>query len=202
MKIVVSVNELAGETQAVIDNMRRTKAPVMIGEADEPVAVLLSLDEYERLQRQAQQAVATEATQPIAATQPAPSETAAVARPAPAEAMPAPAEVVPAAQQSDIAQRTAAAIQADRAAPAEPKVVSQRPTTLQPDPTLAAPLRSPRPTKPLPKPPRPLDTPRTRPQFSLAAIPGGWQTIALVVGMLALGLIGFALIVNAFGGGG
>jgi PHD/YefM family antitoxin component YafN of YafNO toxin-antitoxin module len=189
MKIVVSVNELASETQAVIDNMRRSKAPVMIGEGDQPVAVLLSLDEYERLQRQAQKPVATEATQPIAATQPAP-----------AEAMPAPAEVAPVAQPSDIAQRTAAAIQADRAAPAEPKVVSQRPTTLQPDPTLAAPLRSPRPTKPLPKPPRPLDTPRTRSQFSLAAIPGGWQTIALVAGMLALGLIGFALIVNAFGG--
>ena len=199
MKIVVTVNELAGETQAVIDNMRRSKAPVMIGEADRPVAVLLSLDEYERLQRQAQQAIVTEATQPIAATQPAPAETA-VARPVTAEVMPAPAEVVPAAQQSDIVQRTAAAIQADRAAPAEPKVVSQRPTALQPDPTLAAPLRSPRPTKPLPKPPRPLDTPRTRPQFNLAAIPGGWQTIALVVGMLALGVIGFALIVNAFGG--
>jgi hypothetical protein len=36
--------------------------------------------------------------------------------------------------------------------------------------------------------------------LSLASIPGGWQTVALVAGMLALGLVGFALIVGAVGG--
>jgi PHD/YefM family antitoxin component YafN of YafNO toxin-antitoxin module len=228
MKIVVSVNELATETQVVIDNMRRSKAPVMIGDADKPLAVLISLEEYERLQRQAQSAAASEPTQPVAATVAMPAakssngeavagaKQAAPAAPRP----PTPAEVIPAAQHSDIAQRAAAAIQANR--PSQPaQVVSQRQTTLQPDPTLsttarpaaapattrapdgnnrAAAMRSPRLTKPLPKPPRPLDLPKPRLQLSLASIPGGWQTIALVVGMLALGIIGFALIVSAFGG--
>ncbi|HLF29264.1 MAG TPA: type II toxin-antitoxin system prevent-host-death family antitoxin [Anaerolineae bacterium] len=206
MKIVVSVNELATETQLVIDNMRRSKAPVIIGEVDKPVAVLISLEEYERLQQQTQPAAPSEATQPSLATAPQPVTPMppapdAVAPPAP-QLMPA--EAVPAAQSSDIAQRAAATIQADRAAVPAAKAAAPRPNTPQPDSApnaeRTAALRSPRVTKQLPKPPRPLEVPRPRAQFNLAAIPGGWQTLALVVGMLALGLIGFALIVNALGG--
>ena len=203
MKIVVSVNELSTETQMVIDNMRRSHAPVLIGDPNKPMAVLLSLEEYERLLRETQKAAALETTQPIARPAAAAPE-----RPAIAEGMPvtqpAAAEVIPAAQHSDIVQRTAAAIQADRTPPPEPKIVSQRQTTLQPDPTLPAsrpaPLRNARPSKSLPKPPRPLQTPNPHRQVSLAAIPGGWQTIALAIGVLALGVLGFALIVNAIGG--
>ncbi|MGH2592928.1 MAG: type II toxin-antitoxin system Phd/YefM family antitoxin [Anaerolineae bacterium] len=206
MKIVVSVNELATETQMVIDNMRRSNAPVLIGDPNKPMAVLLSLEEYERLLRQTQKATALETTQPVVPP-PAPTP-AAPKQPAAAEAIPAPqptlAEVIPVTQHSDIAQRTAAAIQGDRSAPPEPKVVSQRPTTLQPDPTSAADRataqRGMRLAKPLPKPPRPLEMPKPRRELSLAAIPGGWQTIALVIGVLVLGILGFALIVNAIGG--
>lgn len=203
MKIVVSVHELSTETQAVIDNMQRSKAPVLIGDPNRPMAVLLSLDEYDRLLRQSQKAAAParDATQPAAEPQPASDEVTVAARPV---APPPQADVVPAAQHSDIAQRTAAAIQADRSTPAQPQVVSQRESTLPaaPAPTAkrAPSLRGPRLTKPLPKPPRPLQAPRPRMQLNPSAIPGGWQTIALVVGMLVLGVIGFALIVSAFNG--
>ncbi|HEY4688024.1 MAG TPA: type II toxin-antitoxin system Phd/YefM family antitoxin [Anaerolineae bacterium] len=205
MKIVVSVYELSTETQMIIDNMRRSKAPVLIGDPNKPMAVLLSLEEYDRLLRDSHKSVAVEATQPVA--QPEPVE--AVAAPKPdgdVSRQPAPVEVVPANRHSDIAQRTAAAIHADRAPAAEPPVVSQRQNAMQPDPTLATmkrvaePPRAPRLTKPLPKPPRPLDTPKPRMQFNLSAIPGGWQTVALVLGMLALGIFGFVLIVSAFNG--
>jgi hypothetical protein len=83
-------------------------------------------------------------------------------------------------------------------------MVSQRSTTMQADPTIAGRVaipKNPRLTRPLPKPPRPLQPPRSsRPRFSVSSIPGGWQTIALVVGVLALGIVGFTLIVKAFGG--
>ncbi|MGH2594074.1 MAG: type II toxin-antitoxin system Phd/YefM family antitoxin [Anaerolineae bacterium] len=207
MKIVVSVNELATETQVVIDNMRRSKAPVMIGDADKPVAVLLSMEEYERLQRQAQAAASPEMTQPIAPPAPtaaAPKEPSPVAAP-PAPEPAAPAEVASALQPSHIAQRTAAAIESDRTSP-EPKAVSPRQATMQPAPAPAADrtaaLRNMRLSRPLPKPPRPLQPPSPRRQLSLSpeAIPGGWQTIALIVGVLVLGIVGFALIVNALSG--
>jgi len=221
MKIIVSVNELSAETQVVIDNMRRSKAPVLIGDAGQPQAVLLSYEEYQRLQSQAQAASTT------AAQTPAPTPAPAPARPAPAvpEATqpvasgpaelpavakePAAAEVVPADAQSEIARRTAAAIQADRDTPAEPKVVSQRVTTLQPDPALAAKPgaalpRAARLTRPvpkgLPKPPRPLETPKSQVSSPLSAILSNWQTLLLVAGVLILGIVGFVLIVNAFGG--
>lgn len=223
MKIVVSVNELSAETQTVIDNARRSKAPVMIGDADQPQAVLISFEEYRRLQAQMQAPAPPPASvvQPVA-PMPAPpprsepvaevtqpinlpiDSTAAVSKPA------ASAEVVPAEDHSDVARRTAAAVQADRAAMPEPKIVSQRPTVLQPDPALvarpapgAAPQRAARLTKPMPKglprPPRPLNTPRPRGQV-LASLRGNWQTIVLVLGVVVLGLVGFMLIVNAFGG--
>lgn len=195
MKIVVSVNELATETQLIIDNMRRSNAPVFIGDSNKPTAVLLSPEEYERLRRQAQPAAAPETTQPIA--------------PPPAvEAIPTPppvtAEVSSAAQNGSLAQRAAAAVQADRLPP-EPKTVSQRPPAPQPASLSSAdrpaPPRSGRLSKPpLPKPPAPLQAPRPRRELSIAAIPGGWQTVALVAGVLALGILGFALIVNALGG--
>ncbi len=200
MKIVVSVHELSTETQLVIDNMRRSDAPVLIGDPNKPTAVLLSLEEYERLLRESQKLAENAAPQPAAveaATTPIP-----VAASAPQQ--PAQAEVVPASKHSDIAQRTATAVQADRSATSEPRVVSQRASTLQPDPTLAAKpktsLRGPRLTRPLPKPPGPLQAPKPRLRLSPSAIPGGWQTIAMVVGMLALGVVGFALIVSALGG--
>jgi len=222
MKIVVSVHELATETQLVIDNMRRSNAPVLIGDPNKPVAVLIALEEYDRLLRVAQKASA--AAVPVAAaapvldtTQPLPSATPVVAAteaappaPAPVEAPaetagPAQVGVFPASQPANLAQRAAAAIQANPAAPPQPKVVSQRSTTAQPDPALAAgrtgPARGLRLTRPLPRPPQPLKTPRARPQLSLASIPGGWQTVALIAGMLALGVVGFALIVRAVGGG-
>ncbi|HET7089563.1 MAG TPA: type II toxin-antitoxin system Phd/YefM family antitoxin [Anaerolineae bacterium] len=215
MKIVVSVHELATETQLVIDNMRRSNAPVLIGDPNKPVAVLIALEEYDRLLREAQKASAAAAaaasagaaapvrdtTQPLPASKPAMAE--AEASPA-APVRPAHAEVLPASQPANIVQRAAAAIQANPAAPAQPKVVSQRGTTLQPDPTLAAGRAAPalrsRLSKPLPRPPQPLRTPRSRPQLSLASIPGGWQTVALIAGMLALGIVGFALIIGAVGG--
>jgi PHD/YefM family antitoxin component YafN of YafNO toxin-antitoxin module len=227
MKIVVSVHELATETQLVIDNMQRSNAPVLIGDPNKPVAVLIALEEYDRLLREEQKASAAAAaavsaaaaapvldtTQPLPASKPvAAGREAAPTAPVPAEAPAATkgsapaaqAEVLPASQPANIAQRAAAAVQANPAAPAQPKVVSQRSTTLQPDPALAtgraAPARSLRLTKPLPRPPQPLKPPRSRPQLSLASIPGGWQTVALVVGMLALGIVGFALIVGAVGG--
>jgi PHD/YefM family antitoxin component YafN of YafNO toxin-antitoxin module len=221
MKIVVSVHELSTETQLVIDNMSRSGAPVLIGDPNKPMAVLLSLDEYNRLLRLSQKAAsvesaaaaspppAVEASRKAAAaevTQPV-NQPAAVSQfagqPAPAPKEPVPAEVVPATQHSDIAQRTAAAIQADRSVTAEPKVVSQRQNTLQPDAGHTAgraAIRSPRLTKPLPKPPRPLEVRRSRPQFSLAAVPGGWQTIALILGIFTLGVIGLALLVSALSG--
>jgi len=198
MKIVVSVNELSTETQLVIDNMRRSGAPVLIGDPNKPAAVLLSLEEYERLLRDSQKAAQN--------AQPRPSAEATVAaKPVtPAAAQTAQADVVPATQHSDIAQRTATAIQADRSATSEPRVVSQRASAMQPDPTLepkrGPTLRGPRLTRPLPKPPGPLQTPKPRMQLSPSAIPGGWQTIALVVGMLVLGIVGFALVVSALGG--
>ena len=224
MKIVVSVNELSAETQVVIDNMRRSKAPVLIGDASQPQAVLLSYEEYQRLQSQAQAASAVGA-QPVAPT-PVPTPAPAPEMPVMAEPQatqpiapsaetlvtpkePAAAEVVPAEAQSDIARRTAAAIQVDRAVPAEPPVVSQRTTTLQPDPALAAksgsaPPRVARLTRPvpkgLPKPPRPLETPRSQMPSPLSAILANWQTLLLVVGVLILGVVGFVLIVNALGG--
>lgn len=220
MKIVVSVHELATETQLVIDNMRRSNAPVLIGDPNKPVAVLIALEEYDRLLREAQKASAAAAaaasagaaapvrdtTQPLPASKPAMAE--AEASPAAAKesapVRPAHAEVLPASQPANIVQRAAAAIQANPAAPAQPKVVSQRGTTLQPDPTLAAGRAAPalrsRLSKPLPRPPQPLRTPRSRPQLSLASIPGGWQTVALIAGMLALGIVGFALIIGAVGG--
>jgi PHD/YefM family antitoxin component YafN of YafNO toxin-antitoxin module len=61
MKIVVSVHELATETQLVIDNMRRSNAPVLIGDPNKPVAVLIALEEYDRLLREAQKASAAAA---------------------------------------------------------------------------------------------------------------------------------------------
>lgn len=208
MKIVVSVHELSTETQAVIDNMQRSKAPVLVGDPNRPMAVLLSLEEYDHLLRMSQKATApaAEAAERVPAPAPVPDEAAQPVQPAPAPpaAQSAPADVVPAPQQSDIAQRTAATIQADRSAPAEPKLVSQRNSTMQPDPTLTAKrapsLRGPRLTRPLPKPPGPLQTPRPRLMLNPSAIPGGWQTIALVVGMLILAGIGLALIVSAFNG--
>jgi hypothetical protein len=56
--------------------------------------------------------------------------------------------------------------------------------------------------KGLPKPPGPLSAPRPRTNIniSLPDLLANWQTIALVVGVLILGIVGFALIVNAFGG--
>ena len=215
MKIVVSVHELATETQLVIDNMRRSNAPVLIGDPNKPVAVLIALEEYDRLLREAQKASAAAAaaasagvaapvrdtTQPLPPSKPSAGEVEAAPT---APARPAPAEELPASQPANIAQRAAAAVQANPAAPAQPNVVSQRSTTMQPDPTLAAgqaaPARRSRLTKPLPRPPQPLRTPRSRPQLSLASIPGGWQTVALVAGMLALGIVGFALIASAVGG--
>jgi len=199
MKIVVSVHELSTETQLVIDNMRRSGAPVLIGDPNKPAAVLLSLEEYERLLRDSQKAAQN--TKP----QPAPVEATVAAKPVtPTADQTAQPDVAPSNQHSDIAQRTATAIQADRSATSEPRIVSQRASTMQPDPTLenkrGPTLRGPRLTRPLPKPPGPLQTPRPRIQLSLSAIPGGWQTIALVVGMLLLGIVGFALIVSAFGG--
>src|SRR3990172_4006403 len=147
MKIVVSVDELSAETQVVIDNMRRSKASVLIGDATQPQAVLLSYEEYQRLHGQAQAASAV-AAQPVAAT-PVSAPASAPEMPVMAEPQatqpiassaetlvtpkePVAAEVVPAEAQSDIARRTAAAIQVDRAVPDEPKVVSQRTTTMQP----------------------------------------------------------------------
>lgn len=223
MKIVVSVHELATETQLVIDNMRRSNAPVLIGDPNKPVAVLIALEEYDRLLREAQKASTAAAaaasagaaapvrdtTQPLPASKPAMAEAeaspAAAKESAPAAPVrPAHAEVLPASQPANIVQRAAAAIQANPAAPAQPKVVSQRGTTMQPDPTLAAGRAAPalrsRLSKPLPRPPQPLRTPRSRPQLSLASIPGGWQTVALIAGMLALGIVGFALIIGAVGG--
>ncbi len=201
MKIVVSVNELSTETQAIIDNMRRSNAPVLVGDPNKPMAVLLSLEEYERLLRETQKAAASDTTQPIARPAAAPKPPAADT--VSATQQPA-AEAVPAASHGGIAQRAAAAIQANRSTPPEPNVVAQRQAAAQPDPAPAAnrasALRGSRLTRPLPKPPRPLEPPRPRMQFSLAAIPGGWQTIALVAGMLALGVVGFALIVQAVGG--
>ncbi|HJW83185.1 MAG TPA: type II toxin-antitoxin system prevent-host-death family antitoxin [Anaerolineae bacterium] len=220
MKIIVSVNELSAETQVVIDNMRRSKAPVLIGDANQPQAVLLSYEEYQRLQSQVQ-ASATAAQTPAPTSAPAPArpalavpETTQPVAPGSAELPdvakePAAAEVVPADAQSEIARRTAAAIQADRDTPAEPKVVSQRVTTLQPDPTLAAkpgaaPPRAARLTRPvpkgLPKPPRPLETPKSLVSSPLSAMLSNWQTLLLVAGVLILGIVGFVLIVNAFGG--
>jgi hypothetical protein len=236
MKIIVSVSELSTETQIIIDNMRRSNAPVMIGDPNRPMAVLISLEEYQRLLRQSLATSAPQTPQPITATpvpavapeEQAPAPLAVPAESAPAvmpvvaattepmlapapvelkEAAPAnppAAEAIPAAQHSDIARRAAAAIQTDRSAAPEPAMVSQRSTTMQADPTLAARAaipKNPRLTRPLPKPPRPLQPPRpSRPRFSVSSIPGGWQTIALVVGVLALGIVGFTLIVKAFGG--
>ena len=225
MKIVVSVHELATETQLVIDNMRRSHAPVLIGDPNKPMAVLISLEEYDRLLREAQKASASAAaapvldtTQPLPASRPlatevnvapavpgpveAPTASKESAQPAPTQ--PAPAGALPVSSPATIAQRAAVAVQANPAAPAQPNVVSQRNTAMQPDSTLAAgrtaPARGLRLTKPLPKPPQPLKASRSRPQLSLGSIPGGWQTVALIVGMLALGLVGFALIVGAVGG--
>lgn len=221
MKIVVSVNELSAETQVVIDNMRRSKAPVLIGDASQPQAVLLSYEEYQRLQSQAQAASATAAqtqtptpapapARPVLAVPEATQPVASSSAELPAAAKePAAAEVVPADAQSEIARRTAAAIQADRDTPAEPKVVSQRVTTLQPDPALAAkpgaaPPRAARLTRPvpkgLPKPPRPFETPKSPVSSPLSAILSNWQTLLLVAGVLLLGIVGFMLIANAFGG--
>jgi prevent-host-death family protein len=226
MKIVVSVNELSAETQLVIDNMRRSKAPVLVGDAAHPQAVLISYEEYERLQRQAQAASAP-APQPVAATPaPAPRPEPVVSKAtvveedatqpiAPSVVQPsgvsreaAAAEVVPTADHSDVAKRTAAAPPVDRV-PSEPRVVSQRPTTIQPDPELAAkpspavPQRAARLTKPmprgLPKPPRPLETPRPQSSALLNTLLANWQTIVLVIGVLLLGIVGLALIANAFG---
>jgi PHD/YefM family antitoxin component YafN of YafNO toxin-antitoxin module len=200
MKIVVSVHELSTETQLIIDNMRRSSAPVLIGDPSKPAAVLLSLEEYERLLRESQKPAEQAAPQPAAAE--AATTPIRVAASAPKQG--AQAELVPAGEHSDIAQRTASAVQADRSAAPEPRVVSQRASTAQPDPTLAAKpktsLRGPRLTKPLPRPPGPLQVPRPRLRLSPSAIPGGWQTIAMVVGMLALGIVGFVLIVSALGG--
>lgn len=200
MKIVVSIHELSSETQLVIDNMRRSGAPVLVGDPNRPAAVLLSLEEYERLLRESQKSAEKATRQPVAADAATTPMQVAASAPQPA----AQTEVVPANKHSDIAQRTATAVQADRSAAPEPRVVSQRASTLQPDPTLAAKpkssLRGPRLTKPLPKPPGPLQVPKPRLRLSTAAIPGGWQTIALVVGMLGLGIVGFALIVSALGG--
>lgn len=229
MKIVVSVNELSAETQLVIDNMRRSKAPVLIGDANQPAAVLLSYEEYQRLQSQAQASASTPASEPAripvqtappaaaAPVLPVESESTQPINPVAEQTFVAPremaaAEAQRAEDQNDIARRTAATIQADRAVPPEQKSISQRPTTLQPDPTLAAkpvapqPQRAARLTKPmpkgLPKPPGPLSAPRPRTNIniSLPDLLANWQTIALVVGVLILGIVGFALIVNAFGG--
>lgn len=229
MKIVVSVNELSAETQLVIDNMRRSKAPVLIGDANQPAAVLLSYEEYQRLQSQAQASASTPASEPAripvqtappaaaAPVLPVESESTQPINPVAEQAFVAPremaaAEAQRAEDQNDIARRTAATIQADRAVPPEQQSISQRPTTLQPDPTLAAkpvapqPQRAARLTKPmpkgLPKPPGPLSAPRPRTSIniSLPDLLANWQTIALVVGVLILGIVGFALIVNAFGG--
>ena len=225
MKIVVSVHELATETQVVIDNMRRSRAPVLIGDPNKPMAVLISLEEYDRLLREAQKASASAAaapvldtTQPLPASRPLAAEVeVAPAAPGPVEAptasnvsaqpaptRPAQAEVLPASPPANIAQRAAAAVQANPAAPAQPNAMSQRSAAMQPDSTPSAgrtaPARSPRLTKPLPKPPQPLTAPRSRPKLSLGSIPGGWQTVALIAGMLVLGLVGFALIVGAVGG--
>jgi len=104
-------------------------------------------------------------------------------------------------QHIDIAQRAAAAIQADRAVPAESAVVSQRQDTLQPDPTLgvdrSSALRGVRLTKPLPKPPRPLTARRADDRPVISLLVRNWQTIALIIGVLLLAIVGFALIVNA-----
>src|SRR3990172_4366931 len=80
MKIVVSVHELATETQLIIDNMRRSNAPVLIGDPNRPAAVLIALEEYDRLLREAQKASAAAAaaasapvldtTQPLPSSQP------------------------------------------------------------------------------------------------------------------------------------
>lgn len=213
MKIVISVEELSSQPQTVIDSMKRSKAPVMIGDGDKPIAVLLSVEEYQRLQRQA---LANETTQPFApppsapapevkpaASPPAvPPPVAELTQPIARPAQPAPAEVVPAAQHSDVAQRTASTIRADRMPPAEPKIVSQRRDTFQPDPTLPpdrnAPLRGVRLTKPLPKPPRPLE--ERRAGSPLAPLLRNWQTLVLIAGVVLLAVVGFALIVNAIGG--
>jgi PHD/YefM family antitoxin component YafN of YafNO toxin-antitoxin module len=212
MRIVVSVDELAAEAQAVIDNMRRSKSPVMIGEADKTVAVLLSLDEYERLKRQADAAMATQPAAPVAvqdAKPPAPAtpalETTQPLPAAPADGVqskaPSAAQVIPASQHSDIVQRTAAAIQADRSTPT-PKVVSQRPSTLQPAPTQvndrSNALRGVRLTKSLSKPPRPIESPR--PRLSPAFIRANWQVLLLMAGVVVMGIVGFLLILNALGG--
>ena len=124
MKIIVSVNELSAETHVVIDNMRRSKAPVLIGDADQPQAVLLSYEEYQRLQSQVQaSAVAAQAPQHLPAPAPAkpalavPEATQPVASsPAelPAVANEPAAEAAPVDAPSEIARRTEAAVQADR----------------------------------------------------------------------------------------
>lgn len=216
MKIVVSIEELASEARMVIDNMVRSKAPVMIGDDPaRPRAVLLSMEEYENLQRRAEAAEAAaeaatrrsastpEVTQPLEAAPrfdtPRPlipdlSNSRATRQPQPAES-------------NNVAQRAAATVQADRAAsmPQTPQVVSQRQSTMQPDPLTtrkdATPIQGARLNRPLPKPPRPLGDPKSgmKMPFSVDAVPGGWQTIALVAGVLLLGIVGFMLILNAFG---
>jgi|GEM_PF-6221063 len=228
MKIVVSVNELSAETQLVIDNMRRSKAPVLVGDAARPQAVLISYEEYERLQRQSQTASVPvpqpAAPMPASAPQPEPVVMKApvaeedvtrpiapgIARPPSVErdATAVEAEVVPTAEHSDVARRAAAAPPMEHVPP-EPRVVSQRPTTMQPDPALAAkpspaaPQRAARLTKPmprgLPKPPRPLETPRPQSSSALLAfILANWQTIVLMIVVLLIGIIGFALLAAAF----
>jgi PHD/YefM family antitoxin component YafN of YafNO toxin-antitoxin module len=201
MKIVVSVDELASEARMVIDNMIRSNAPVLIGDDPaRPRAVLLSVEEYQRLQRQAESADAAtrthsapapEVTQPL---EPAPSFD--TPRPLiPNLSNSRPARQPQPAESNNVAQRAAATVQADRAAvtPSTPTIISQRQSTLQPDPLTM--------NRPLPKPPRPLGDPKggVKMPFSVAAVPGGWQTIALVAGVLLLGIVGFVLILNAFG---
>lgn len=199
MKIVVSIKEFASEARIVIDNMRHSNAPVMIGDdVAHPQAVLLSVEEYERLQRLAKAATAPQ-SEAAANSNSNNSNT---------HKSSVTANVVPATQQSNVAKRTAATVQADRAA-AMPTIVSQRSGTLQPDPTLVTnktnkkektPLQGARLTRPLPKPPFPIEDPNSGFNMpSLASVPGGWQTIALVAGVLLLGIVGLVLIVNAFG---
>ncbi len=200
MKIVVSINELASETQSIVDNLRRSNAPVFIGDPNKPTAILLSPEEYERLQRQAQRAAVPETTQPIASP-PVAVEVMPAAQPVTAipASQPVVAQVIPALENGNVAQRAAAAVQADRMSP-EPKSGSPRPPASLSSAARPA-QRSVRLNKPpLPKPPAPLQPPRPRGELSIAAIPGGWQTVALVAGVLALGILGFALIVNALGG--